>query len=310
MSRKAFQKLNGKIRVIHVPYIGGGIPIPAEKRLMMLLWWLGKGETLLSVSDKFNVALSAVHKSNTLLLDEIIGLQHNYITWPNHNEIETLTNKFYRRGNIPGVVGAIDVANINFKAPTEQQESYIDRKMQHSIKLQGICTSDKIFTNIVVGWPGSVHDSRVFQNCEIFRKVSNNIERNKYFPTLEHHLVGDSAYPLLDYMMTPYRDNRNLTVEQRRFNYLHSKTRIVIEHTFGILKSRWRILKYINVNTVEKAVKIIVACCVLHNFCLVSGDAWEEYNEVEDNNINVFHNVQNVVNNFAVDKRNRIAQML
>lgn len=106
-----------------------------------------------------------------------------------------------------------------------------------------------------------------------------------------------------------FRDNGNLTAEQRRFNYLHSKTRIVIEHTFGILKSRWRILKYINVNTVQKAVKVIAACCILHNFCRVNGDVWEEYIEVEENNVNVFH-VQDIANNFAVDKRNRIAHNL
>lgn len=60
-----------------------------------------------------------------------------------------------------GVLAAIDVCNIPFKAPKEQQDSYIDRKLQHSIKLQAMCITDKIFTNINVGWPGSVHDGRV-----------------------------------------------------------------------------------------------------------------------------------------------------
>ena len=41
-------------------FTGGEVPIPGEKMLMMALWWLGKG-VLLSVSDKFNVCLSAVH---------------------------------------------------------------------------------------------------------------------------------------------------------------------------------------------------------------------------------------------------------
>lgn len=66
--------------------------------------------------------------------------------------------------NISGVIGAIDVCNIPFKAPVEQQDSYIDRKLKHSIKLQGICVARKIFTNIMVGFPGCVHDSRVRMN--------------------------------------------------------------------------------------------------------------------------------------------------
>lgn len=68
---------------------------------------------------------------------------------------------FLRLLSVVGVIGAIDVCNIPFKAPAEIQESYIDRKLQHSIKLQAITTADKIFTNIFVGFPGSAHDTRV-----------------------------------------------------------------------------------------------------------------------------------------------------
>lgn len=56
-------------------------------------------------------------------------------------------------------MGAIDVCNINFKCPAENQHSYIDRKLNHSVKLQAIVTSKKIFTQIMVGYPGAVHDS-------------------------------------------------------------------------------------------------------------------------------------------------------
>lgn len=52
-----------------------------------------------------------------------------------------------------------------------------------------------------------------------------------------------------------------------------------MENTFGILKSRWRILHFINVNSVEKAVRVIVACCVLHNFGYLNYDFWDEYTE-------------------------------
>ncbi|KAJ8944392.1 hypothetical protein NQ314_009488 [Rhamnusium bicolor] len=59
-----------------------------------------------------------------------------------------------------GVVGGVDGSNIKFKAPLSQQESYIDKNCNHSIKLQIIATKEKIITNMNVGFPGSVHDSR------------------------------------------------------------------------------------------------------------------------------------------------------
>lgn len=46
-----------------------------------------------------------------------------------------------------------------------------------------------------------------------------------------------------------------------------------------MLKERWRILKYINVNKIDKATKIIAACCVLHNFCLMNNDNFDYTNE-------------------------------
>lgn len=50
MGLESFHKLLSKIGpAINVPYVGGEMPITAEKKLVMTLWWLGKGEVLLSV---------------------------------------------------------------------------------------------------------------------------------------------------------------------------------------------------------------------------------------------------------------------
>lgn len=87
----------------------------------------------------------------------------------------------------------------------------------------------------------------------------------------------------------------------------HSQTRIAIEHSFGILKSRWRILKYINVNSIEKAIKVITACCVLHNFCIINTDSWDFF-ETEDNDDN-FENEQNW-NFTGLQKRHQISLIL
>lgn len=95
---------------------------------------------------------------------------------------------------------------------------------------------------------------------------------------------------------------------QKRHNTIHSKTHIVIEHTFGLIKSRWRILKYINVNNVIKAVNIIVACCILHNYCYINNDIWNEYEanengDDEENGLNIHYNEPE-------NKRNQIALLL
>ena len=44
--------------------------------------------------------------------------------------------------------------------------------------------------------------------------------------------------------------------------------RVVIEHAFGALKNRWRILKYFSMN-MDKVATVTLTCCVLHNFCKI-----------------------------------------
>lgn len=60
-----------------------------------------------------------------------------------------------------GVIGAIDGCHVKVKVLLNQQDSYTDRYLQHSINLMGVCTSEKIFTYVFIGFPGSAHDSRV-----------------------------------------------------------------------------------------------------------------------------------------------------
>ncbi len=79
-----------------------------------------------------------------------------------------------------------------------------------------------------------------------------------------YYLVGDDAFALKEYMMKPY-SRRNLNREERIFNYRLSRARRVVENAFGILVNRFRcLLKTLEVNP-DKATKITITCCMLHN---------------------------------------------
>ena len=79
------------------------------------------------------------------------------------------------------------------------------------------------------------------------------------------------------WLITPYRDNGHLTVHQKRFNRVLSSLRQKIERAISLLKGRWRKLLFLDHLDLELEVNIIIAACVLHNFCLLNDDFDDGY---------------------------------
>ncbi|KAJ8915334.1 hypothetical protein NQ315_008219 [Exocentrus adspersus] len=168
-----------------------------------------------------------------------------------------------------------DINNVLSELPLRQHDSYIDRYHRHSVNLMAICTYDKVFTYVFVGYPGAAHDSRVFSNSRFVRNVER-FGKLKYFPEDDWHIIGDAAFPLRTWLITPYSRNINLTACQRYHNRKLSSDRVRIENTFSCLKLRWRRLNYIDTSSISKAIEIITSSCVLHNFCIFNKDYFQE----------------------------------
>lgn len=85
--------------------------------------------------------------------------------------------------------------------------------------------------------------------------------------------------------MTPFRDCGSLTKKHRDFNVKFSGTRVLIENAFADLKKRFRQLKLLEFFTVDHATRFIIACCILHNLCIMAGEAEpeDEASSVPDN---------------------------
>jgi len=64
-----------------------------------------------------------------------------------------------------------------------------------------------------------------------------------------------------------------LALKQKNFNFCHSSARMAIERSFGLLKGRFRsLLTTLDMERIDLIPKFILACCVLHNICLLQGD--------------------------------------
>ena len=72
--------------------------------------------------------------------------------------------------------------------------------------------------------------------------------------------------------MTPFRNPE--TQGEQRYNDAHTRTRAVVERTFGLLKSRFRCLDNTRGTLLYSpnfVCQIISACCILHNYAMRKG---------------------------------------
>ena len=71
-------------------------------------------------------------------------------------------------------------------------------KQNYAVHTLNFCDDGCQIRHIVVGWPASVHDSRVWKNCNIF------LQKEDYFSETEYGL-GDSAFTNSDVMVSAYK---------------------------------------------------------------------------------------------------------
>ncbi|KAF7215151.1 putative LOC107389515-like protein [Nothobranchius furzeri] len=131
--------------------------------------------------------------------------------------------------------GAIDGCHIRIKPPSGPDgHCYRNGKPFPSIILQAVCDHQGRIIDTYVGWPGSVHDSRVLRHSPLYRQ--------SVYPPPGHFILADGGYPCLQSplpLITSYKHG-NQGVAAQRFNSHHSKARSVIERAFGMMKTRFR----------------------------------------------------------------------
>ncbi|KAL1473998.1 hypothetical protein MTO96_038314 [Rhipicephalus appendiculatus] len=119
----------------------------------------------------------------------------------------------------------------------------------------------------------SVHDARVLREGPFFADASNKCSGG--------YLLGDSAYPLLPWLTTPYKNcQQRFLVWKKRYNKQNSQQRVGIENTFGLLKQRFRRLYFVDANSIKQCSLIVMAACVLHNLCNKERDFFDELEDV------------------------------
>ncbi|OXA53469.1 putative nuclease HARBI1 [Folsomia candida] len=237
----------------------------------------GNGSSSENIAAKFGLSHGSVNNYTNRIIEGLLAISNDWIRWPNESERRRIGDEMFQNG-LPKCVGFVDGSHVPFfKAPIEEKETYWSRKKEYSIQFQIICDPNRIIRHFYTGYPGSVHDAKVFGACDIAKNPRNFFSPGEY-------IIGDSAYPKSETLIVPYKRRQGqLTQTQRAFNKYISSHRIAVEHTIGLLKGRFQSLKQIRIQIDRdghiKCCRWIKACIVLHNI-LMRKDPWTELDEM------------------------------
>ncbi|CAH2094029.1 unnamed protein product [Euphydryas editha] len=166
-----------------------------------------------------------------LAMTAIALLRPQYIYMRTPQQRPSVPSRFYDIAGFPRAFGAVDCTHIKISsAGGNRAELYRNRKGFFSVNVQAVCDAHLKIRSLIVRWPGSVHDTTIWNDSPL----AAQFEQGRFGPYL---ILGDSGYPCLRYLMTPFLNPNTAALET--YNRAQISTRNTIERCFGVLKKRY-----------------------------------------------------------------------
>ncbi|XP_071677189.1 protein ALP1-like [Lolium perenne] len=171
---------------------------------------------------------------------------------------------------------------------------------------------DMRFTNMLARWEGPAHDASILGDS-LSRLDGLQIPEGKFY-------LGDAGYACQPGILLPFRKTRYHLNEfsprhrprnaKELFNLRHSSLRVTIERAFAALKNMFKVFDQKPFHTFDTQVKLVIACCILHNWILGWGDD-EFFDEVVTfDEVETGHGVNTCDNDAWKEKRQEWADAI
>ncbi|KAI5073840.1 hypothetical protein GOP47_0011853, partial [Adiantum capillus-veneris] len=241
--------------------------IPVKQRVAVCIWRLATGDPLRLVSKRFGLGISTCHN---LILEVCAAINdvllRKYVKWPSDEHARFVIDEFEHITGISDIMGSMYTTHIPIVAPKDNAAAYFNRqqtekyqKTSYSVTLQGVVDASGLFTDLCIGWPGSLSDEQVLEKSALYQRGIAGSLQGVW-------VMGRSGYPLLDWLLVPYAQH-HLTWTQHVFNEKAEEVLKISRNAFSRLKGRWHFLQKRVEVKLQELPAILGACCVLHNIC-------------------------------------------
>ena len=154
---------------------------------------------------------------------------------------------------------------------------FLNYKKGFSIVLPALCEASYQFTVVYIAEEGRQSDGRFFANNGLNHSIVNDyfnlLQPKKLYSESEilfpHGFVEDDAFLMRHNLLKPYSSS-SLERVLLIFNNRLSRTKRIIENTFGILAARFGIFRRSILFCLETVENIANACVTLHNYLMAN----------------------------------------
>ncbi|CAN8019531.1 unnamed protein product, partial [Ixodes persulcatus] len=254
-----------------------------EQQVLIALRFFATGgyQGAIATYESLAVVQSTVSRAVTAVANGIVNRlrRDGWVDFPRSEAAKAAAKEGFRRhhGKLTNIVGCVDGTFVAILGPKETDTVGLVLRLRHEQRaslfgfISLICDADMRIECIDPTMPGSTHDSFMWKSSWLREQLM----QGRILGPGEA-LLGDSAYPLEPWMLTPVTNARACRQSRaiRRYNSRHASMRSVVERCIGLLKQRFRCLhKYRTLfYSSYIAGTIISACAILHNVCLYVGE--------------------------------------
>lgn len=255
--------------------------IPTDLKLLSALRILSTGTSTDSLDDAVYMSQESIRlyfRQFCIDILEIYGGRF-FNRLPTVAELSSIEQKFADVG-FPGCIGSVDCMKYVWKnCPATMKGQYLNSRESKSatVQCEGWCDHDLYCWSWFSGRPGTNNDLNVLARSPLFQRIFSehfditvsdgyHIEETKP----PHHLLyllGDGIYPHWPIFALPLPKSTDPL--EKQYSFKQESIRKDVERLFGILQSRFEILRRENRRwELYETIRISNTCVVLHNMMI------------------------------------------
>lgn len=286
----------------------GKLGLSTLQKTTAVLRMLAYGQPADSTDEYVKIGESTAIESMKRFCRAVVEVFGNeYLRSPNANDVERLLQIGEQRG-FPGMLGSLDCMHWVWKnCPTAWAGQYRGRSGTPTIILEAVADYDLWIWHAHFGLPGSNNDINVLEASNLFANLANGIAPPAHYVIQgKEYNVGyylaDGIYPKWSTLVQSITDPQG--PKKRFFAMKQESCRKDVERAFGVLQSRFAIIKgpcrFWEKNVLHD---IMSACIIMHNMIV-------EDERVDVVNVEVPNSTPTTDVEVVVDETTRFKQFL